>query len=126
MGTDDHPVTNLGAFTSAVVEDPVLADLVADLANRLAAGEAVDLEDYAARHPDRAEQLRLIWPAVRMMAALGGSAVGAEPTTRTDGSSIRRPGSRPSAITASCARSAGAAWASSTRPSRSPWAGAWR
>ena len=33
--------------------------------------------------------------------------------------------SKSSAITGSCARSAGAAWGSSTRPSRSRWAAAW-
>src|SRR6185312_7163536 len=75
MTTRDEP-RPLG---SAVAEDPVLADLVADLADRLAAGEAVNLDEYAARHPDRAEQLRQMWPSVRMMAALGRSEAGAEP-----------------------------------------------
>ena len=75
MTTRDEP----RHLTSAFAEDRVLAELVADLADRLAAGEAVDPDEYAARHPDRAEQLRQMWPAVRMMAALGRSEVGAGP-----------------------------------------------
>jgi eukaryotic-like serine/threonine-protein kinase len=75
MTTHDDPRSP----TTSVIDDPVLADLVADLANRVAAGETVDLEVYAGRHPDRAEQLRLFWPAIRMMAELGGSATGAGP-----------------------------------------------
>src|SRR5690349_18192312 len=67
------------SLTASVTDDPLLADMVADLANRLAAGEVVYPEEYAARHPDRAEQLRLIWPAVRMMAELGESSVGTGP-----------------------------------------------
>ena len=60
-------------FATAIANDPVLAEVVAELANRLAAGDAVDLEDYVARHPDRAESLKQLWPAVRMMADLGQS-----------------------------------------------------
>ena len=75
MTTCDDP----RSLSASVCDDPLLADLVADLANRLAAGESVDAEVYVERHPERAEQLRLIWPAVRIMAELGGSAVGAEP-----------------------------------------------
>ena len=60
-------------FATAIANDPVLAEVVAELANRLAAGDAVDLEEYVARHPDRAESLRQLWPAVRMMADLGQS-----------------------------------------------------
>ena len=82
MTTRDEPRTSHRPSS----DDPVLADLVADLANRLAAGEPVDLEDYVARHPDRAEQLRQIWPAVRMMADLGaiGGRGRAEPGRTAD------------------------------------------
>jgi serine/threonine protein kinase len=61
---------------SAVPDDPVLADLIAELTNRLEAGEPVDLEDYIGRYPEQAEPLRQLWPALRMMADLGESAVG--------------------------------------------------
>jgi WD40 repeat protein len=64
-------------FESAIANDPVLAEMAAELANRLAAGEVVNLDEYLARHPDRAEPLRQLWPAVRMMADLGHSSPGA-------------------------------------------------
>jgi serine/threonine-protein kinase len=61
---------------SAVPDDPVLAELIAELTNRLEAGKPVDLEDYIGRYPEQAEPLRQLWPALRMMADLGESAVG--------------------------------------------------
>jgi serine/threonine protein kinase len=54
--------------------DPVLADLVEELAKKLQAGEVVDLDAVAERYPDRAEQLRELLPAVRMLAELGSLA----------------------------------------------------
>ena len=50
--------------------DPVLAALVDELADRLQAGEAVDLEDFLGRHPEHAAALRRLVPALEMMGEL--------------------------------------------------------
>lgn len=47
-----------------------MADWVAELADRLQAGEDVDLDAYAREHPDRAEALRALLPVIRMVADL--------------------------------------------------------
>ena len=90
----------------------------------LRGGERPSVEEYAERYPQWADEIRAVLPAVVMMEQL---------KPRRDGPGRRRrrpsaPTSRPerSASTASCARSAGAAWAWSTRPSRRRWAGASR
>src|SRR5205807_7900569 len=54
--------------------DPLLADLVEELTARLQAGEAVDLAAYADEHPEQAEQLRQLFPALQMLADAGSSA----------------------------------------------------
>jgi serine/threonine-protein kinase len=53
--------------------DPLLADLVEEITDRLQAGESVDLEAYSARHPGRADELRRLLPALEMLAAAGSS-----------------------------------------------------
>jgi hypothetical protein len=60
--------------------DAVLALLVEELTDRLQAGEAVDLEAYIGRHPERADQLRRLLPALEMLAVAGSSAHGREPS----------------------------------------------
>jgi serine/threonine protein kinase/WD40 repeat protein len=62
-------------FTSFATEDPDLqtAELIEELASRLQAGEAVDLEACAREHPACAERIRRLLPAVRMLADLGRS-----------------------------------------------------
>ena len=50
-----------------------LAELVEELTDRLQAGEPVDLEAFAREHPEQAEQLRRLLPALEMMADLGRS-----------------------------------------------------
>jgi serine/threonine protein kinase/Flp pilus assembly protein TadD len=57
------------------VSDPVVGELVEDLANRLQAGEAVDIDVYLREHPAQAERVRRLLPAVRALADLG-SAIG--------------------------------------------------
>lgn len=52
------------------LDDPVLADWAAELANRIEAGEPVDLEAYARRDPDRADRLRRLLPAIEIMARI--------------------------------------------------------
>jgi serine/threonine protein kinase len=53
--------------------DPILTNLVEEFADRLLAGEAVDVESFVARHPDHAEQLRRFLPAAQVLADLGRS-----------------------------------------------------
>jgi tetratricopeptide (TPR) repeat protein len=53
--------------------DSVLDDLIETLTGRLQAGEPVDLEEVARRHPEHAERLRRLLPALVMMADLGDS-----------------------------------------------------
>jgi serine/threonine protein kinase/Tfp pilus assembly protein PilF len=53
--------------------DSVLDDLIEVLTARLQAGEAVDLDEVARRHPEHAEGLRRLVPALVMMADLGDS-----------------------------------------------------
>ena len=61
---------------SAIVSDgadSVLDDLIETLTARLQAGEPVDLDEVARRHPEYAERLRRLLPALVMMADLGDS-----------------------------------------------------
>jgi eukaryotic-like serine/threonine-protein kinase len=51
--------------------DLMAAEFVEDLANRLQAGEPVDLEACAREHPECAERIRRLLPAVEMLADLG-------------------------------------------------------
>jgi serine/threonine protein kinase/Flp pilus assembly protein TadD len=53
--------------------DCLLADLVEDITNRLQAGEPVDLEAAIAAHPEHAEQLRQLVPALRVLRDLSDS-----------------------------------------------------
>jgi WD40 repeat protein/serine/threonine protein kinase len=55
---------------SISVSDPILAELMDQLANRLQAGEPVDVEEVLRAHPERAEELRRLLPAVEILAAL--------------------------------------------------------
>src|SRR5262245_6244212 len=55
--------------------DPSLELLIDELADRLQAGELIDFEAYADQHPDHAEQLRKLVPALAMMVHLKRSAV---------------------------------------------------
>jgi serine/threonine protein kinase len=54
--------------------DCLLADLVEEFTNRLQAGEAVDVEEAIAAHPEHAEQLRQLIPALRVLRDLSVSA----------------------------------------------------
>jgi tetratricopeptide (TPR) repeat protein len=58
--------------------DSVLMRLLDEIGDRVQAGESVDVEAYAQAHPEYAERLRQLLPAVRMMANLGRSAASGE------------------------------------------------
>jgi hypothetical protein len=57
--------------------DGLAAELLEELAGRLQAGEPVDPEAFARAHPECAERLRQLLPAVEALAVLGRSAVAA-------------------------------------------------
>jgi eukaryotic-like serine/threonine-protein kinase len=57
---------------------PGLEDLLEEFAARLNAGEAPDVEAFAAAHPQHAERLRRVLPTMRVLLDLGNSAGKAE------------------------------------------------
>src|SRR4051794_1554148 len=60
-------------------DDSLLAEWAAELADRVRAGEPVDLEELARKHPDRAGALRRLVPAMALMVDLGHSAARGTP-----------------------------------------------
>jgi serine/threonine-protein kinase len=67
----DSYVTGTGAGP-----DPALADLAEEVTRRLQAGEAFDPDDYEARHPQWAGQIRRLLPILEEMAELARSVAG--------------------------------------------------
>ncbi len=62
------------SLNAAVDEtDLALADWVAELVERLEAGEPVDMSAVAAAHPERAEELGRVLPTIRRMVSFGRS-----------------------------------------------------
>src|SRR5262245_21947444 len=51
--------------------DPVVDELVDEFARQLQAGKLVDADEFANQHPEQASQLRLILPAMQVLADLG-------------------------------------------------------
>jgi hypothetical protein len=47
--------------------DPILDDLLAEFANKLQAGEQLDLDAYAQEHPEHASALRRLLPAMQVL-----------------------------------------------------------
>ena len=105
---------------------PDLFNRLADeFAERYRRGERPSVSEYTEKHPELAEQIHELFPALVAMEQFGSGA------DQTSGPAAPRPGRRgrsPSgwATTASCGRSPAAAWASSTRRCRRAWAGTWR
>src|SRR5215471_9508972 len=64
----------LPSAPSQTSSDAVLAEVVEEFTNRLQAGESVDVEAYAQRHPEHAERLRQLLPALALLAEVGRSA----------------------------------------------------
>jgi serine/threonine protein kinase/TolA-binding protein len=65
--------------------DGVLADLLDDLANRLRAGQAADVEELALAYPEHAEPLRRLAPAVRLLAEVDRSEASGDAPDRDPG-----------------------------------------
>jgi serine/threonine-protein kinase len=69
---DQEPIEQVETGVSRT--DPAFAEWVEELAERLRAGDPVDLEALARAHPEWAERLRRLMPAIAAMADLGRSA----------------------------------------------------
>ena len=92
---------------------------------RVRRGESVTPEDYALKHPELADEILALFPALLMMEDLGDETL--DPTS-SRGSESRSTPARPpgaSANSACCAKWGAAAWAWFTRPSKSRSAAAW-
>src|SRR5438105_12652367 len=59
---------------TADATDAGFGDLVAEITDKLQAGQTVNVEEYVAQHPEWAERLRALLPALEAMARLGRSA----------------------------------------------------
>ena len=66
--TPDH-------LLSAAASDPALARLCDEIIERLQAGDRVDMASLALEHPEYADQLRRLLPALEALVDLGASAV---------------------------------------------------
>jgi WD40 repeat protein/serine/threonine protein kinase len=82
-----RPAQLVNAISST---DQALGLLIDELTARIQAGELVDVEAYAEDHPEHAEALRRLVPALHLLADLGrsapvGSASGASATVHADG-----------------------------------------
>jgi hypothetical protein len=110
----------LSASLLASGQDQALVELIDELTAKLAAGKPVDAEAYARAHPEHAEQLRQLVPALRALHELANSAGRgpAQPRFRR-GRLQEMISSAPWGISASCERWDGAAWGWCTRRSRS-------
>jgi serine/threonine protein kinase/WD40 repeat protein len=62
------------ALLASTGTDPVLDNLIDEFAKRLQAGERVDVETFVHEHPERAEELCRLLPAMQVLAELGRSA----------------------------------------------------
>jgi tetratricopeptide (TPR) repeat protein len=70
-----------GAMSAEV--DRVAAEVVAEITDRLHAGAPVDVEKYIARHPELADRLRRLLPALQVLDHFSSPADGAGLTSRT-------------------------------------------
>jgi serine/threonine protein kinase len=60
-------------LSACAAGEKALADLVAEITDRLHRGEPVDLESCIARHPELADRLPALLPALELLHALGSS-----------------------------------------------------
>ena len=105
------------------VFDPV-DELVDGFLERYRRGERPSLSEYTEKHPELAERIRALFPALLVMEELGSRAVVREVRSKTDPG--LPPKYRSDLATTSCSAASGrAGWASSTRRSRNHWAGTW-
>ena len=75
-----------GEESHSTEDDRSFADWVAEVVDRIGAGESVDLEAYAVAHPERAERLRGLVSAMGYLGRHGGlSGSGRALRRRSDG-----------------------------------------
>ena len=60
-----------GTLSQLTEADPVLAELVEEITNKIQAGESIDLSTYEREHPEYVEQLHKLLPAIEVLAELG-------------------------------------------------------
>src|SRR5262249_62184810 len=60
-------------FLSAAASDPALARLCDEIIERLQAGDAVEMASLAIEHPEHADQIRRLLPALEALVDLGVS-----------------------------------------------------
>jgi serine/threonine protein kinase len=78
-----------GVASASSSIDRVLVELMDQVADRLQAGESIDVEELARQHPEHAERIRQLLPAARVLAELerskaGSSPVPAQPAAATE------------------------------------------
>ena len=56
------------SVTNTIDADHSLDDLLAEISEKLGAGQSVDIELYTKRYPEQAEQLRRVLPAMQALA----------------------------------------------------------
>ena len=88
---DDHPGDP--ASKTQHDRDALLAELLAELTDRLRRGGDPDVETLAGRHPELAEELRDLWAAASIAEEVAG-ALDRRPTPRRRPPSMRRPDPR--------------------------------
>jgi serine/threonine protein kinase/tetratricopeptide (TPR) repeat protein len=71
--------TSTDGQTALRSRDRILEDLIAEITDHLQAGERVDLSAILADHPEHAEILRNILPAIEVMAEFGRSSAAGRP-----------------------------------------------
>ena len=82
---------------------PELAELVEVLTARVKAGESVDLDALVNEHPAHADELRRLFPAMKLLAALSGSSGASVAGLCEAGSGVTDPGySKPENALANC------------------------
>src|SRR5215468_4575346 len=63
------------ARSQKTIPDPLLADLVERVTSRLQAGDDLDLEAVLTEHPEHADEIRRLFPALAMLGELRSSAL---------------------------------------------------
>ena len=73
-------------------DDPLLAALLEEFTDRIEAGERLDAASFARAHPERAEEIRRLFPLLKNLARLEGSRSAAEHDLEAGGSPVRALG----------------------------------
>ena len=109
------------------VADAITVEALAEeFLDRKRRGEQPTVGEYVAQYPELADEIRDVFPVLGLVEDFKPGSGDATGSVRGGRFPAWRRGWNGWATTGSSARSAGAAWASSTRPSRTRWAGRWR